>query len=332
MTLRQSTFGISAALCLAALAGSPAQAAWDNVFQPACNNCKSRSSYYGPVVAQASPAANGCQQCTTRYEQRCYYQPVTVYEDRSYYEKVTTYRTSYYNEPVCSYRYSCYYDPCTCSYKQVATPVTSYVQKAQCSPVESWVQRCCKVPVTVSQRIDYMVPIQTCTTTTEGAPIAVPQQPCPQPTYTPTAATVPLPPQPQASAPTPPIGPSGPAGPGVGSGQNLYYPPTNPTSGNWQPGVGQPGVGANHVAATDAVMGQVVRNDGSPRAGATLIFINTATQQRSEATTNDVGRFNTSLTSGSYYVYLASRDSNPTYHSQIQVLPNQATTVSLVNR
>ena len=60
----------------------PAHAAWNNVFQVCCHNCGSR---YAPApavaayVAPAAPCPDPCQQCTTRYVQRCYYQPVSTY-------------------------------------------------------------------------------------------------------------------------------------------------------------------------------------------------------------------------------------------------------------
>src|SRR4051812_41747280 len=117
--------GILWACALGLVGASPgvAGAAWNNVFQVCCNSCGHGSaSAYGSVSGYAGNACcDPCPQpvCTTRYVQRCYYQPVTCYQTRSYYEPCTTYRTSYYYEPVTTYRYSCYYDPCTCSYQQV---------------------------------------------------------------------------------------------------------------------------------------------------------------------------------------------------------------------
>ena len=84
-------YAVGSALLLV-LAGSQAQAAWDNVFQTCC--FRPRSSYYAapPVVANAAPS--GC--CQTSYVQRCYYQPVTSY--KTVLEPVTSYKTSYYYE------------------------------------------------------------------------------------------------------------------------------------------------------------------------------------------------------------------------------------------
>ena len=168
------------AFVLLALDVAPAHGGWCNVFQVTCwwrRRATTSVNYYAPAPVYAAAAApNPCctpcpPTCTTRYVQRCYYQPVVSYQARIYYEPVTTYRTSYYYEPVTSYRYSCYYDPCTCSYQQVAVPTTSYRVRSQCCPVESWVQRCCQVPVTTYQQSCYWEPVTTCCTTTTGAPV-----------------------------------------------------------------------------------------------------------------------------------------------------------------
>ena len=173
---------------LTAGAGS-ARAGWNNVFQVCCHKCRSApapvAAYYAapaPVAAAyadpccPAPCPAPCPQttCTTRYVQRCYYQPVTCYRTSTYYQPVTTYRTSYYYEPVCTYRYSCYYDPCTCSYQQVATPVTSYRLRSQCCPVTSYLQRTCLQPVTSYRQVTYYEPVTTCCTTTPGAPVCAP--------------------------------------------------------------------------------------------------------------------------------------------------------------
>ena len=107
-----------------------AVAAWDNVFQVCCHNCRSRPvvSYSAPVVAAACPQIS--------YVQRCYYEPVT------------TTRTSYYYEPVTSYKYTTYYDPCTGCPQKVCQPCTSYHLRSKCNSGTSYVERCAMVPVT----------------------------------------------------------------------------------------------------------------------------------------------------------------------------------------
>jgi hypothetical protein len=60
-----------------ATAGS-APAAWNNVFQVCCNDCKPRVSFSAPCPDPCPPP---CPQPEMRisYVQRCYYQPVTEY-------------------------------------------------------------------------------------------------------------------------------------------------------------------------------------------------------------------------------------------------------------
>ncbi len=235
---------------LAAVNGS-AGATWNNVFQVCCHSCRG-SNYVAvpapaPAVAAYAPApCGGCQQCTTRYIQRCYYQPVTTYRQSCYMEPVTTYRTSYYYEPCTSYRYSCYYDPCTCSYSQVACPVTTYRLRSQCCPVTSYLQRCCLQPVTTYQQMTYYEPQTTCCTTTIGAPIpAAPScapsvapaapVPAPVPAAPPGVQGAPMVPAPgvaggPAGAPPAVSGAPNGAPPGV-SGQGIYPPPPGVSGG-----------------------------------------------------------------------------------------------------
>src|SRR4051794_26107201 len=86
------------ALAALALTHAPAQAAWNNVFQVCCHHCRSAApapavAMYAAaaapapaVAAYADPCAPQCPQttCTTRYVQRCYYQPVTTYRVSTY--------------------------------------------------------------------------------------------------------------------------------------------------------------------------------------------------------------------------------------------------------
>jgi Carboxypeptidase regulatory-like domain len=339
---------------ISGLAANPAHAAWDNVFQPACNSCRPKTSNYytppvvagyAPVVAQYSPPpcatgncapvvansapASDCQQCTTRYITRSYYQPVTTYESKSYYEPVTSYQTSYYYEPVTSYRYASYYDPCGCgSCKQVAIPQTSYVLRAQSSPVQSWVERCMKVPVTSYQQMSYLEPQTTCTQTTIGAPIplAAPSCPTPAPAYG-QAPYAPAPQQPVAAPQGPAVGQQAPP--------QYYFAPTNNTTSAPAPTAPTPPVqtiAPDGIAAADAVYGQVTRRDGSPKSGAQILFVNASSKQVAQTVANENGRFNVKLPTGSYYVYFASRENGPAYQGQVQVRPNQRNDFTLVNQ
>ena len=115
--------------------------------------------------ARYAPPASCCPQpacCTTNYQARCYYEPVTTYQSKTYYEPVTSYRTSYYYEPVTSYRTSYYYDPSCCSYKQSCTQVTNYQLRSQSCPVQSWVQCFVSVPVQSYRQSFYWEPVTTC--------------------------------------------------------------------------------------------------------------------------------------------------------------------------
>jgi hypothetical protein len=254
------------ALAALAMANSRAGAAWSNVFQVCCHSC--RSSAYVAVPAPAPTVAAygngcGCQQCTTRYVQRCYYQPVTTYRQSCYMEPVTTYRTSYYYEPCTSYRYSCYYDPCTCSYSQVACPVTTYRLRSQCCPVTSYLQRCCLQPVTTYQQMTYYEPQTTCCTTTIGAPVAAP--PCAS-----SVAPATPPPAVQGAPVMPPAYQGAPSGappqvqgspmvpaPGVAGGPNGAAPGVS-----GQPNVAPPGVSGEPMPPAQA--GATSNNYGYP--------------------------------------------------------------------
>jgi hypothetical protein len=341
------------AMLAVALTELPAQAAWNNVFQPTLFgrlNRSSTSSYYcqscAPVVAQyvpvpaPAPACNTCQsaptqQCTTNYVQRSFYQPVTTYETRSYYEPVTTYQTSYYYEAVTSYHTSYYPDPCKCGgYIAKSCPTTSYQLKQQNCPVQSWVQRCAQVPVQSYKLSYYLEPQTTCTSVGAPVPISAAPPPCPQ-GCAPTNPTPTPSPTPSYSSPQPPVidqqrtPPPGPSG----GGQTSYYPnsmTTNQTkpASNWQPSVD---LGPIAPEPRDLVQGQIVRNDRSSSLGAQVLFVNAAMGARHSAAINDIGRFNLALGSGSYHVYLANSAGSAAYHSQVNVDPKQSNMINLIN-
>jgi hypothetical protein len=337
------------ALIAVAATELPAQAAWDNVFQPtlfgrlrrpstsnycqscvpvvvaqaapiiapACNTCQS-----APVVVQAPPT----QQCTTNFVQRSFYQPVTTMESRSFYEPVTTTQTSFFWEPVTTMQTSFYPDPCSCGGVVArSSPVTSFVLRQQSCPVQSWVQRCAQVPVTSFKQVFYLEPQTTCCNTTVGAPVpmgAAPPATSPTPSYSPPPVI-----DQQRQAPS---------GPNVGSTSN--FPSGNcPTcttanqpksAGAWQPVVNLGGIAPE---AGDLVQGQVVRNDRSPTSNAQVLFVNAATGTRHSITTNDAGRFNLALASGQYHVFLAGSNGSAAYHSQVNVDRKQANVLNLIN-
>jgi hypothetical protein len=320
-------------------------AAWNNVFQPTLFGCRRREAQYvAPavvqyqqpvVVAQATPSPCCQPQCTTSYCQRCYYQPVTVYENRSYYEQVTSYRTNYYYEPVTTYRQSCYYDPCTCCYQQVTVPQCSYQLRAQSCPVTNWVQRCCQVPVTQYQKVCYWQPQTTCCQTTYGAPI-----PCA--------------PNGVAPAQAPIVNPGTPLVPPVidqnrqpgGGPSDAYRIPINNTPGtSWRPSAAPPAAFPTRnnnpppppvkldriVVGPDAtVEGQVVRNDNAPRPNARVLFVSAQHgADRQTVTANTAGRFEVTLASGAWLVYLENPDGTTRYHSRIDIDGRQPARLTL---
>jgi hypothetical protein len=357
------------ALALVGASAEPVHAAWCNVFQVCCNSCggsSSVSNYAAPACCDPCPQPT----CTTRYVQRCYYQPVTSYTTKTYYEPVTTYRTSYYYEPVTSYRYSCYVDPCTGCSHQVACPTTCYRLRSQCCPVQSWAQRCCQVPVTTYQQSFYYEPVTTCCTP-------------PAPTCCPTAYNPPCPPAASAAVPqgtysappsgassiapyTPPAVTEQNASPGVReypdasktpSGSPLYdryYPapqtPTMPPASGaaLRPAaprlpvvppapvpVAPPAVKLERIVAGPAaqLQGQVVSNDNAPRAGARVMFVSAARQgPQSTVTADTAGKFRVTLASGGWLVYVKGVDDKPVFYSKIDVRDNENRQVTLVSR
>ena len=361
---RASVWGCALAV-VAASAGST-QAAWNNVFEACCWGCNHNeaTANYPPPA----PCAQPCQpQCTTRYVQRCYYQPVTTYQQRSCYEPVTTYRTSYYYEPVTSYRYSCYYDPCTCQYQQVSTPCTSYRLRSQCCPVTSYLQRCYYQPVTQYQQAFYYEPVTTCCQTTVGAPVLTlppgatatpaPGVGTPQVT-TPPGVTTP----PQVTDPNtlPPYTP-----PQVSDGANGQTSESRRIDPNPNPGAKmpkafdessrQPKLGSpqplppkpvqtpeppkariDHVASlpNPNVAGQVVKAaDNSPHGGAKLLFVSADRQGAQQSVTADGdGRFQTTLASGGWLVYVQDDNGRPVFQDKVDVRDDLPRTITLVSR
>jgi hypothetical protein len=272
---------------------------------------------------------------------------VTTYQTRAYYEQVTTYRTSYYYEPVTSYRYSCYYDPCTCRYQQVACPTTSYQLRSQCCPVQSWVQRCCSVPVTTYQQAFYWEPVTTCASPAVAAP---------------DCGTLPAP---AAGTQAPPLQQSAPRGPAIdeypnrsGSDslrgqQQRYYPTPDgipPASGSsyrqlqpqtpapsWQstPRTPQPAVRLDRITAAPAgqVQGQVVKSDNQPGAFVRILFISADRRlPRQSVDADRAGRFQVTLDSGDWLVYLQGADGRPTFQRKIAVRDQEKSDMTLVSR
>jgi hypothetical protein len=321
MTFRAFTPILACALALAA--AGDASAAWNNVFQVTCWNCRSqqaRTSYYQPPMAASAPvAADGnCQQCNTSYVQRSYYEPVTSYERKSYYEPVTSYRTSYYYEPVTQCRTSYYYDPCSCSYKPVTSQETTYALKAQQCPVTTYVERCYQQPVTSYRLSYYYQPVTTCCTTTTGAPV----QSVPPVTVPAAPSLSPAPPAAPSTAP-PPL-----ANPAPAISEQRSIPPVTPgvnesrTPGASysRPTVPPVAVRPDRIASANSLVpvnGQLTGGLlNTPVRNANLWFVGTA-NERIPANTDSQGRFSTQIPAGTWNVYMAGRDGGAKFVSTV---------------
>ncbi|HXG13320.1 MAG TPA: carboxypeptidase-like regulatory domain-containing protein [Gemmataceae bacterium] len=317
----------------------PLQAAWCNVFQVCCLGCR-----HGTTISAYDPCCTPCPQtvCTTRYVQRCYYQPVVTYQTQTYYEPVTTYRVSYYYEPVTNYRYSCYFDPCTCTYQQVACPVTSYRLRSQCCPVQSFVQRCCTVPVTSYRQCCYYEPVTTCCTTSVGAPVVGTAPPCNSGTL-PGVGEQRAAPQPgigeyRSTPGVPPADATPPPPPASGISFRQLTPwgssPSRPAAPP-RPPQPPPTVKLDRIVALPDpnVEGRVVGSNRAPLPGARLLFVSADRQGEREAVTADrSGEFRVTLASGGWLVYVEGADGKPVFHSKIDVQENQNRKVTLVSR
>ncbi|MGF1580308.1 MAG: carboxypeptidase-like regulatory domain-containing protein [Gemmataceae bacterium] len=335
----------------------PASAAWNNVFQVTCFLRRRRAAARIPIVAQSSPVvvqsspvvtqsppvvtqSAPCpqRQCTTRYIQRSYYQPVTTYKTETYYEPVTSYRTSYYYEPVTSYRMSCYYDPCTCSYRQVAVPQTSYRLRSQSCPVQSFVQRCRSVPQTSYRQVNYYVPQTTCCETTTGAPVlgtAPPPTANPNPQISGSSPSTNQNEDPSVQQQSQTRQPqfrkfySAPETTPSQTQQNSEY--RQPFLGNPQPTTksvtpkSQPrfqGVPLDRFTrnTTENIQGRVVRDNKTPLANTRLVFVNAELRANQHFTTSDSnGNFRLALGSGQWEIYMTQSNGKRVYHSQIDV-------------
>jgi hypothetical protein len=292
--------------------------------------------------------------------QRCYYQPVTTYRQSFYYEPVTTYRTSYFYEPVCSYRCCCYFDPCTCSYKQVCQPVTSYRLRSQCCPVTSYLQRCCLQPVTTQQLVSYYEPVTTCCTTTVGAPVCQPPAgaavaPAAPPAFngSPPAVgegrQVPLPQQPPSvgegreySPPTTSEGTRYDRNPNPympkASDSSYYRQPQSQSPAPSRPAApaqAPPRVRLERIAALPEynLEGQVVSTERVPRANARVLFVSADQAGGRQAVTADVrGRFQATLASGGWLVYVQDSQGKQVFQRRVDVSGEQPFLMTLVSR
>ncbi|MFO0796175.1 MAG: hypothetical protein U0804_01795 [Gemmataceae bacterium] len=318
------------AVAAAGLLGSatPAQAAWNNVFQVCCNDCnRPRAAYYAPAPAPAAcPAPCPQPEVRVSYVQRCYYQPVTEYVRRSYYEPVTKNVTSYYYEPVTEYKYTTYYDPCTGCPQKVCTPTTSYRMRSKCNAVTSYVERCAMVPVTTLRPVTvqqpvvsyYYPPAPACDACPPGAGIAPPQGPSVNELRSPPAVV-------------PGAGENLPAQQ-LPTGPNTSFPKAGPVVSPTTPRLRPDRT--TSLSREVTVRGEVVERDQTtPRGAARLVFVNAADQTKREyATANGFGEFDLRLPAGNWYVYLGGSDGRATFHKQVTVGDRDTVDYRVVSR
>jgi hypothetical protein len=293
--------------------------------------------------------------CETRYVQRTYYQPETCMVQQTRYEPVTTYRRSFYWEPVTNYRVSSFFDPCTCCFKQVTTPCTSYRLREQCCPVQSWVARCYSVPVTSWRAFTRCEPVTSCYWTTAGAVAAQPGVSAGvAPGVAPGGAGV-NDNRPPANVGQPGVNDTAPGGsssqsekrgydPYAPQGYRQYVPPAGAAPKTATPQA--PIHPENFVMATPPVRlerirpvpaanveGVVVRANRTPDAGARLTFKRAGREGETHTVTADAsGRFKATLASGGWQVYTQQADGRLLHHTRIDVRDDQTSQVRLTSR
>jgi hypothetical protein len=334
--MRPCTLGVwGAAVAALAVLGSPAHAAWNNVFQVCCNNCSTPA----PVVASYGdpccppPPCPPPPVCTTRYVQRTYYEPCVSYKAQTYTEAVTTYQTRYYTEACTSYRYTCAYNPCTCRYESVAQPVTSYRVRAKCCPVTSYLQRTCMVPVMTQRAITMYEPVTTCCTPTANGAVTTP----------PAGATI-IPEggaAPGGAERREPAGALPPAPPGTESRE----PAADSSSPRYAPvpsmPPGESGFRRTPPARLDrtassrdgTVVGRMTDAGRVPMANSRVLFVSAAEKtEQYEAKTDADGVFRTRLAEGGWLVYTFDTNGKPVFSRRIEVGAEKGVNFTLVKR
>jgi hypothetical protein len=120
------------------------------------------------------------------------------------------------------------------------------------------------------------------------------------------------------------------------SGSSLHQPPVpTPSAPSSTPAGSPPRVKLERVVALPAptLQGQVVRDDNTPVAGTQLVFVNAGAQGQQQAITADAaGKFDVTLASGGWLIYVRGADDRPAFHSKIDVRDNETRQVTLVSR
>lgn len=301
---------------------STASAGWDNVFQVCCHDCraKSRTSYY---TAEPTP-----EQREVRYEQRCYYEPVTVMKPERYTEEVPVKVRSYYWDPVTTYTRSSYYDSCSGQCQDICVPRTSYVRKEQCNTVMKYVERIRMVPTQVNRKVCETRPVVTyygpvtkryencdsCELPSTGSAPKVDEYRQNPPSVLPEASGNNIP---QQSLPTTP------------NSRSRYAPlPAQPTY------TGKVNARTTSRSIPSTIRGEIVTNDQlTPRPGAKLVFVNASNLSTREYTTADAfGNFDTKLPAGEWFVYVGNGDGRASYLRKITIGEYEVRQFTVVSR
>ncbi len=285
--------------------------------QKKCTTQYIQRSYYQPV---------------TTYESRTINEQVTTMQTSYYYAPVTTYRYSSYYDP-CTCCYQQVAVPQT-SYelRTKQCPVQSWVSRCVQVPVQGYQKVDYWQPQTTCCTTTLGAPIGAAPPVIAPAPAPAPV-PVPLPADVPPSISGSKTPGSGMSEPKmydryyPPIQK---LTPGASWQPQLGIPvPVQP-----QAPAPQPPVKLDRIAVgpNSQVEGQVLRSDNSPKPSAKVLFIEASTGKRQTINANTAGRFQIELPAGSWHVYLHGADDQPIYHSRVDVNGAQVRQVSLVSR
>lgn len=305
---------------LLAVAGTAdfASAGWNNVYQLTCWGCRDRdrgSSYYvrpAPVQSRSSYFAG--------YETRTETITRTVMRPERVIEEVPTVERRTYYEPQTTYTRSSYYDPVTGCCQTVERPTTRMIRREECNTVMKPVERLRMVPTQVQQDVEVRRPVY------YGPEERIIKQPvCALPNAS-TGAT------PQVDIIRSPA-------PSVSGEPERILPPNVPTNPG---GVSNPRVmppnkvnarTTSRYAGTTAVRGEIVRPDQTtPLAGAKLVLVSATDKNvREYAIADAFGRFDLSVPSGTWHMYVGDGTGRASFHKTLK-LEQAERTFTVVSR
>jgi len=86
-------------------------------------------------------------------------------------------------------------------------------------------------------------------------------------------------------------------------------------------------------APAASLQGQLLRRDNAPNSRAKLMFVSLAKNGPQQTVTTDAsGRFQLTLSNGSWLVYEYGADNRPQFHSKIELRENEAHRLTFVSR